>query len=162
MLLRENKKKKKSGIPNDGLNHQVGYVLPDLISVDAFFLKIGPQRLQAPFVSGAGLLVIVGLVVLVGLVDAVVGQVHELVADGLHRVGVLARGEAREAVVEQVDAQRVERRHVHVDAQVELEAVDEIRIGQVLLHNARSLLRYLLHFIYNSDALTARTRRLCI
>lgn len=89
-------------------------------------------------------LVVVRLVLFVGLVYRVVGQMHELVTYGLHRIGVFSRGEAREAIIEEIDAERVVRAHVHVDSQVEFEPVDEIRIGEVLLHDARSFLRDLL------------------
>jgi len=39
-------------------------------------------------VTLTGILVIIGLVLFVGLVHAVVGQVHESVVDGFHRVRV--------------------------------------------------------------------------
>lgn len=66
----------------DRFHNQIDYILPHLFGVHAFFGQIGPQRFQRPLVTDAGVLVVVRLVVFVGLVDRVVGQVHELVADG--------------------------------------------------------------------------------
>lgn len=147
-------------VPYYSLDNQVDNILPDFVGVDAFLLQIGPQRLQRPLVAHARVLVVVRLVVLVVLVDRVVGQVHELVADGFGRVGVFARGEAGEAVVEEVDSQRVVRGHVHVQAQIELESVDQVRIGQVFLDDAGTLFRYVLQFAHHSNALTSSTCRL--
>ncbi len=46
-----------------------------------------------PFVSSASLFIIVRFIFLIGLVDAVVGQMHELVANSLYRIGVSTRKE---------------------------------------------------------------------
>ena len=60
------------------------------------------------------------------LVDGVIRQVHEVVAQVL-RVWQLVRNcrEAGEALLVDVYAQRVDAIHEHVDAQVELESVDK-------------------------------------
>jgi hypothetical protein len=65
------------------------------------------------------------------LVDAVVGEVHEDVADAAAVVGVLVRGEAHQAVVVEVDAQRVHARQQHVQAQVKLGSVDQVGTSHV-------------------------------
>lgn len=66
------------------------------------------------------------------LVDAVVREVREAVAQLLFVQRELVRAEAREAVLVEVYPQRVQAADEDVDPQVELESVDEQRVGDVL------------------------------
>ena len=71
------------------------------------------------------------------LVDAVVCEVHGLVSEVASAGGVVRLGgESRESLAEEVNAQRVDARNEHVQAQVELALVDEKRARDVLLHDA--------------------------
>ena len=67
---------------------------------------------------------------------AVVRQVLRNVLEvAAARAGVRGRGEAAKALVEEPEAQRVDGGEQHVDAQVELEALDEEGPRLVLLCN---------------------------
>jgi len=63
--------------------------------------------------------------------------VHELVVQvfGPGRP-VLLRGEAGQSLLVDEDPQRVDAADQHVDAHVELEAVDQVRLVEVSLHHA--------------------------
>ena len=77
---------------------------------------------------------------IVFLVDRVVGEVHIHVAKiGANWCGVLLGRKANEALVEEEDAQGVATKNKHVDAQVELEALDEEWLVQVTLYDAMLL-----------------------
>lgn len=74
------------------------------------------------------------------LVDGVVGQVHEDVLRVFARGRVVSlRGEPGDALVENVDSERVARRDQGVDPHVELVAVDQQ--GLVQVHLAHELLQ---------------------
>jgi len=74
------------------------------------------------------------------LVDGVVGQVHEDVLRVFDRGwAVFLRGESGDALVEDVDSERVARRDQGVDPHVELVAVDQQ--GLVQVHLAHVLLQ---------------------
>ena len=65
------------------------------------------------------------------LVDAVVGEMHEDIPHTAAVVAVLVRGKAHQAVVVEVDAERVHTGHQHVQTQVELGSVDQVGPGNV-------------------------------
>ncbi len=69
------------------------------------------------------------------LIQAVVGQVHASVLDAPHALVVLDCGEASQALLVQVEDERIERGHRHVQSQVELEALDQQRVRYVLAHH---------------------------
>eukprot|EP00960_Hanusia_phi_P055704 763042-Hanusia_phi.AAC.4 len=95
----------------------------------------------------------------VSLVYRVVGQVPEEVAAAApHVLVVLLRAEAREAVVVEVEAEGVEGSDEHVEAHVELPAVDEERLVDVLLHHTRAGGRQALRVHHQLDPLTPRRR----
>ena len=77
----------------------------------------------------ASVLVIICLIILIRLVYTVVCQVHEFVADCLHRVRVLPGRESSQAVVEQVNPERIVGGNVYVYSQVVFEFVNKMRIG---------------------------------
>ena len=83
------------------------------------------------------------------------------VAEVLH--AVLRCGDARQALVVDVHTQWVHARHQYVDAQVELAAVDQVRSGQVALHDDLLLAGQFQRLLpsHHLDALaTARSARL--
>ena len=65
------------------------------------------------------------------LVDAVVGEVHEDIADAAAVVGVLVGGKAHQAVIVEVDAERVQARQQHVQPQIKLGPVDQVRPSNI-------------------------------
>ena len=65
------------------------------------------------------------------LVDAVVGEMHEDIPHTAAVVAVLVRGKAHQAVVVEVDAERVNTGHQHVQTQVKLGSVDHVGTGNV-------------------------------
>ena len=65
------------------------------------------------------------------LVDAVVGEMHEDIPHTAAVVAVLVRGKAHQAVVVEVDAERVHTGHQHVQTQVKLGSVDQVGTGNV-------------------------------
>ena len=76
--------------------------------------------------------------------DGVVGEVRRHVGHvALRRSGVGRRGKARQPVVEEPDAQRLDARDQDVDAEVEFEAVDEEGLPNVALRDARDALVHL-------------------
>ena len=123
------------------------------------FLQVGPERPKGPFVPGARVHAVVVGVRGVGLVDAVVGQVHETVAEVVYVVVVLDRGEPDQSVRVDVDLQRVEARDEDVEAQIELGAADQLRPGQVLLHDDRAFPRYLRPTVHHLDPGSSGGRR---
>ena len=72
----------------------------------------------------------------------------------------LAGGESDEAVVVEIEAQRVKAGDVNIETQVELVAVDEERARNVLLDDDWSLLRHVLPLVNHTDANASRRRRL--
>ena len=93
------------------------------------------RRLQRPLVPGVVLVRIhVVLVRLIVLIDRIIGQVSARVGVLAVGRGVRLRGEAREALLVRVRAQRLEAGHEHVDAQVELALLQQQGRVNVLLH----------------------------
>ncbi len=121
--------------------------------------QILPQGLQGPLVTFASLRVRIGLVLFVEFIHAVVGQMHEPIAEGLHIRRVLHRGESGQAVLAQVNPERIHRGHQHVQPQVELIAVDQVWILHVLLHDNRNVFWYLLVSVYDFDTVAPVRRR---
>ena len=74
--------------------------------------------------------------------------------------GVRTGGEADEAILVEVDAQRVDAGDDDVDADVELGAVDEVGPLDVRLHHQGSLARQLLPLVDHVYARPPRRRRL--
>lgn len=85
-------------------------------------LEVGPQGPQSPLVTGTGIRAVVAGVSRAGLIDAVVGEVHETIAEVVDVVVVLDGGEAYEAVRMNVNLKRIEASDEHVEPQVELGA----------------------------------------
>ena len=79
------------------------------------------------------------------LVDGVVSEVDVVVSQVLHLVGVGPGGEPHEAVLEDVEPQGLNTCHQDIDPDVELEAVNQKGIVDVLLdHHFAVLLRNLI------------------
>eukprot|EP00962_Isochrysis_galbana_P055716 scaffold27484_cov120-Isochrysis_galbana.AAC.7 len=87
---------------------------------------------------------------------------HIAVFDTLARcVGglIFGCGEPCEALFKNIDAQRVERRHDDVDAQVELFVIDHVRVAEVPLHHdCDSVARQLVEPINQPNTATLRLR----
>lgn len=136
------------------LHHYVLHGRPQFRNVHVLLLKIGPKRSQSPFVPRARINAIVARVGGVCLVDAVIGQMHETVAEVVYVVVVFDRGETDQAVRVEVDLQRVETRYKNVEAQIELGAAYQFRPGQVLLHYHGPFPRYLGPTVHHLDTRT--------
>ena len=74
------------------------------------------------------------------LVDGVVSQVDVVVPQVLHLVGVGPGGEPHEAILEDVEPQRLDAGHQDIDPDVKLEAVNQKRSVDVLLDNHFAIL----------------------
>lgn len=86
------------------------------------------------------------------------GALHEEVLEaGAARVVVGLGREAREALLKHVAAQRLERGHTHVEAQIELEAIDQERVGDIA-RDHHVLLRQLVRGLDDRDAPAAGRR----
>lgn len=93
--------------------------------------------------TGAGVRAVVASVGRTGLVNAIVGEMHETVAEVVDVVIVFDGGETREAVRIDVDLERIEASDEHVETQVELGAAYQQRSRQILLHDDGAFLWYL-------------------
>ena len=137
------------------MNPEPGIECNPYLGVDAGLGKVLPERGQRPLVALAALGVLVGGVGRVVLVDGVVGEVHEDVGErGVVRL-VLVGGEPHEALVVEVDDERVDAGDQDVDAQVVLGAVDEVGPGDVPLHDHGGVLWYLGPLVHHLDAVAA-------
>ena len=67
-------------------------------------------------------------------------------------VSVLLSGEPGQSLLEEVDFQRVEAGHKRIDSQIVLEAVNQMRIGDVLRDNVAWLPFYFLLAADNFDS----------
>ena len=132
-------------------HHDVLHGGPQFRHVHVLLLEIGPKGSQSPLVPRARVNAIVARVGGVCLVDAVIGQMHETVAEVVYVVVVFDRGETDQSVRVEVDLQRVEARYENVEAQVELGAAYQLRPGQVLLHYDRPFPRYLGPTVHHLD-----------
>mmetsp|Transcript_30532 Transcript_30532/g.98377 ORF Transcript_30532/g.98377 Transcript_30532/m.98377 type:complete len:318 (-) Transcript_30532:186-1139(-) len=95
----------------------------------------------------------------VSLVDRVVGEVAEQVsAASLDVLIVRLRAEASESVLVEVEAEGVKGGHEHVQSHVELPAVDEQRLVDVLLHHTRARGPQALRLAHQLDPLPPRRR----
>lgn len=65
-------------------------------------------------------------------IDTEVGQVNEPFADVFVLAGVLVSGKPDQPIFEQIDSQRVIAGDDHIDPQVVLQIVDQVRIIDVL------------------------------
>lgn len=73
---------------------------------------------------------------LAGLVDGIVGEMYEVVLEVfLPRPLIVLSGKARQSLLVDVDPQRVAAVNQHVDAHIELQAIDQQRVIDVELHN---------------------------
>lgn len=73
-------------LPNDRLDNNIFDALPDVWVIDTYSLHVAPQSFQTPLVPLTHCLIWIRLVCsLVLFVDAVVRQMHELVAKAFHR-----------------------------------------------------------------------------
>lgn len=93
--------------------------------------------------AGAGVRAVVAGVGRAGFINAVVGEMHETIAEVVDVVVVLDGGEAREAVRIDVDLERIDAGDEHVETQIELGAAYQQGPRQVLLHDDGALLWYL-------------------
>ena len=140
---------------DDGLDDEILDPVPHRLLVDPVLRKVLPQRAQRPLVPLPLLRVLVGPVAVRVLVDRVVGEVHVDVGELGAVGGVLVGGEADEALLVEVDAERAERGHEHVNAEVVLGAVDQVRLGDVALDHEGALLRDLAPLVDHFDAVAA-------
>ena len=87
-------------------------------------------------------------VVLVLLVDRVVGQVNEPLVDVLLTVCVLLCCEASQSLLKEVHLERIKAGDERIYAQIILEAIDQVRVANILRHNVAWLA---LHFLFLAD-----------
>ena len=129
---------------DEGASHNAVDLPLNHLTRDAGFLEMPPQRFQAPF--AANTIHVAGYVPFHLPGDAEVRQVHASVFERRFCFGVRSRRKTNEAVIVHVDAQRLEGRDGHVDAQVKLVGVNQQRLLNVTLHDQRaSLHRYSSH-----------------
>lgn len=102
--------------------------------------------------TGAGVRAVVAGVSRTGLVNAIVGEMHETVAEVVDVVVVFDGGEAREAVRIDIDLERIDAGDEHVETQVELGAADQQRSRQILLHDDGAFLWYLRPAVDHADS----------
>ncbi len=94
------------------------------------------ERAHRPLVSVVlNVRVVASHILLALLVQAIIGQVHARALDATHALVVLDRGETRQTLLVQVEHERIERSHGHVQPQVEFKAFDEQRIRNVFTHD---------------------------
>ena len=126
---------------------------PKQVHVDAHLLQMLAESSQRPFVAEVVLLTVFirnKLVVL--LVDCIVGKVHEfvLLVDFL---SVSLRGKAGKAFLMNIDAQGLVASYAHIDTQVELVAVDQQRVRNVLADHGGLIHVDVVDVVNNVDAL---------
>lgn len=90
-------------------------------------------------------------------IDTKVGQVNKPLADVLLLAGVLIGGESHQPIFEQVYSQRVIAGHYHVDPQVVLQIVDQVRIIDVLRYQILLSVTHFGGLGYHSDSATTRS-----
>lgn len=116
------------------LRDHVVHVAPEFVGVDVCVfpevLQLVPQR---PFGRVGVRLALRLLEVLAHFVDAVVSEVYELVVAVFE--AVLVRCEAHQSVVLDLDPQRVDAGHHHLDPQVVLELVDQVGVHYLVRHD---------------------------
>ena len=145
----------------DGLQGFDDYILDamhDCLEVDAALFKVVLQLGQVPLRGVLSILVRLGLlaavtprildVVLVLLVDRVVGQVNESLIDVLLAIGVLLCCEASQSLLKEVHLERIKTGDECIYAQIILEAIDQVRVANILRHNISWLA---LHFLFLAD-----------
>ena len=130
----------------------------DCLEVDAALFKVVLQLGQVPLRGVLSILVRLGLlaavtprildVVLVLLVDRVVGQVNESLIDVLLAIGVLLCCEASQSLLKEVHLERIKTGDECIYAQIILEAIDQVRVANILRHNISWLA---LHFLFLAD-----------
>ena len=134
---------------------------PQQIHVDTYLLEMLAECTKRPFVAEIilfGVLVLNELFIL--LVDGVVGQVHVLVVL-VYFLSVGFTCETGEAFLEDVNFHGFVAGHQHVDTQIELVAVDQQRVGDVLADDTRLVHVHIVDVIDEVDtAALARIGRL--
>lgn len=93
--------------------------------------------------TGARVRAVVAGVGRTGFINAIVGKMHETVAEVVDVVVVFDGGEARQAVRIDVDLERIDAGDEHVKTQVELGAAYQQRSRQILLDDDGAFLWYL-------------------
>jgi hypothetical protein len=136
------------------------HLRPVGVSSEPHFLKILEELGEGLFVAVAEVVGgVVVLVVGVGLVDGVVGQMHvEVIQVALGRQLVGLSRKPHQSFVVEVYSERVSASNEHIDAQIELQSLEEQRVRHILLHHAFLLLlqfRRVLREIY-SPSLASR------
>ena len=130
----------------------------DCLEVDATLFKEVLQLGQVPLRGVLSIFFRLGLlaavrprildVVLVLLVDRVVGQVNESLIDVLLAIGVLLCSEPSQSLLKEVHLERIESSDERIYAQIILEAIDQVRVANILRHNVAWLA---LHFLFLAD-----------
>jgi len=136
-----------------GLDDDVFDLGEEGVVVDVVLLEQLPQPGDSPL--GPEILQIVVILhkgALVELIDRVVSQVHELVLLGLQVVRVLTRRKPRQPLLVHIDLQRVDGGECHVDPEVELEAVDEEGVVDVVAGHQALLHLNLAEVVCDEDA----------
>ena len=122
-------------------------------------LKSLPERVDAPLGSCSivrGICVV--LKVRIELVQTIVRQMHVLLLPQIpiSTLIVLLSGKTGQAILIDIEAQRIYRSHRNVDAHIELVAIDEQWLAHVLAHDHLGPLRDLIHILRNKNAFTLR------
>merc|ERR1719410_772387 len=126
--------------------------------VNAFDIKVAPERLQCPLVTLSLCTVLVAHVGGGVLVDAVVSEVGEHISNFGALVAVFVGREPDKAIIIQVDSERVDTGHQHVEAQIKFRVVNEIGPGDISLNNEGAGLRNLAPLVHHLDSTTTSHR----
>lgn len=139
---------------NQSLDDHVVYSAENDGGVDAVLGQKLFEGSDAPFVAYV-VPICVYVFNLIGgiLVDGIVGEVHETVGLVVASRDGLGRGcEAHQALFLNLDFQRVYAGDYRLDAQVELEVVDQQRVGDILRDDEIALVGNLIELVGQKDA----------
>ena len=111
------------------------------VVIDANLLKVVLELGQVPLTGVVFTTVVLSLasvgsrvldILIILLVDGVVSQMDELLLGGFLGIGVFLGRESDQALLHQVDFERVKARYKSIDPQIVLEAMDQVGIADVL------------------------------
>lgn len=137
---------------DDGFNSYVLDLGPDLDNIHVIRgSQIFPKAAQRPHVALALVRIVVRPEVRVEFVHARVREVHKLVRQGVHVIHVFFRSQPHQTLLVHVYPERIDAGQQHVQPQVEFDAVDQSRRGDVSLHDERPIRRYLVQMGHYLD-----------
>ena len=139
------------------LDHYILYSVKHLIITDSVFLEIIFQLHQVPF-GGVLVLTLAAFsfhVVVSPLVDRVISQMDVSLLKHFGIVCVLLGGKPHQAFLVEENFEWLKAGDNHIDSEVILKAIDQMRVGDVLADNISWLLIYLGFRSNHLDSLTA-------